>query len=325
MAVVMGPYVMVGMDEPEHKRHRHLVSHAFRSKALAHWEDDLITDVIDELIDELRRATGSAELVREFTFRFPVQVIAEVLGVPRDDNEKFHQWAVDDHQRGRQSRQRHQPPARDARVPRRLRRGAPPGARRPMSSATSSPVRSTASCSTTRRSTRSCGCCCPRAPRRPTAPSGNFLLRAAHAPRPAGGAAWPIARSCSRRVEEAIRWESPLLITNRRVHGRHRSRRRGDPRRRRRDRPRRLGQPRRVALGPRRGLRHHAASRSRRSPSASDRTCASACTWPGSSSRWRSTGILDRLPNLRLDPDGDDPHIHGERFRSPTSLPVLFG
>jgi cytochrome P450 len=35
--------------------------------------------------------------------------------------------------------------------------------------------------------------------------------------------------------------------------------------------------------------------------------------------------ILDRLPNLRLDPDGNDPHIHGERFRSPTSLPVLFG
>jgi len=35
--------------------------------------------------------------------------------------------------------------------------------------------------------------------------------------------------------------------------------------------------------------------------------------------------LLDRLPGVRLDPDGDDPHIHGELFRSPTSLPVLFG
>jgi cytochrome P450 len=35
--------------------------------------------------------------------------------------------------------------------------------------------------------------------------------------------------------------------------------------------------------------------------------------------------VLDRLPGLRLDPDADDVHIHGERFRSPTSLPVLFG
>ena len=35
--------------------------------------------------------------------------------------------------------------------------------------------------------------------------------------------------------------------------------------------------------------------------------------------------LLDRLPGLRLDPEGDDPHIRGGVFRSPTSLPVLFG
>ena len=37
--------------------------------------------------------------------------------------------------------------------------------------------------------------------------------------------------------------------------------------------------------------------------------------------------LLDRCPNLRPDParwDLDDVHIHGERFRSPTTLPVLF-
>jgi cytochrome P450 len=35
--------------------------------------------------------------------------------------------------------------------------------------------------------------------------------------------------------------------------------------------------------------------------------------------------LLDRLPNLRLEPGSDDPHIHGQIFRSPTSLPVRFG
>jgi hypothetical protein len=25
-----------------------------------------------------------------------------------------------------------------------------------------------------------------------------------------------------------------------------------------------------------------------------------------------------------MDPDGDDPHVRGQVFRSPTSLPVLF-
>ena len=37
--------------------------------------------------------------------------------------------------------------------------------------------------------------------------------------------------------------------------------------------------------------------------------------------------LLDRCPNLRIDParwEPDDVHIHGERFRSPTTLPVLF-
>ena len=35
--------------------------------------------------------------------------------------------------------------------------------------------------------------------------------------------------------------------------------------------------------------------------------------------------LFDRLPELRLDPEADDPHIRGQVFRSPTSVPVLFG
>jgi cytochrome P450 len=35
--------------------------------------------------------------------------------------------------------------------------------------------------------------------------------------------------------------------------------------------------------------------------------------------------LLDRLPNLRLDPDARKPHIGGLMFRSPVALPVLFG
>ena len=34
--------------------------------------------------------------------------------------------------------------------------------------------------------------------------------------------------------------------------------------------------------------------------------------------------LFDRLPNLRLDPGDSDPHIRGQVFRSPTTLPVRF-
>jgi len=34
--------------------------------------------------------------------------------------------------------------------------------------------------------------------------------------------------------------------------------------------------------------------------------------------------VLDRLPNLRLDPAAEDPRIHGLVFRSPPELHVQF-
>jgi cytochrome P450 len=34
--------------------------------------------------------------------------------------------------------------------------------------------------------------------------------------------------------------------------------------------------------------------------------------------------ILDRLPNLRLDPEGEGAIIEGYAFRGPRALPVLF-
>ena len=93
MEVVMGPFVLVGMDEPEHKRHRALVSAAFRHKSLVRWESDVIEPIMHDLIDSFAER-GRAELVREFTFRFPVQIIAEILGVPHEDHEKFHEMAI---------------------------------------------------------------------------------------------------------------------------------------------------------------------------------------------------------------------------------------
>ncbi len=92
MELVMGPYPLVGMDEPDHKRLRSLVAQAFRQKTLAHLEDDLVVPVVDEMIDGFV-ARGEAELVREMTYRYPVQVIAVILGLPREDYEQFHAWA----------------------------------------------------------------------------------------------------------------------------------------------------------------------------------------------------------------------------------------
>ena len=60
---------------------------------LAHWDEDLVVPVVDGMIDQFVDR-GRAELVNEFTYRYPVQVIAEILGLSRDDHEYFHPRAL---------------------------------------------------------------------------------------------------------------------------------------------------------------------------------------------------------------------------------------
>ncbi len=93
MGLVMGRTILQ-MDEPEHRLHRALVSPTFRSKVLERWEGDLVQRVVDELLDDFV-ADGSADLVQQLTFHFPVQVIAEILGLPRADFPRFQRWAIE--------------------------------------------------------------------------------------------------------------------------------------------------------------------------------------------------------------------------------------
>lgn len=90
---VLGKHVMLGMDEPEHGRHRSLVSKALSQKALARWEDELVGRVGNELIDRFADR-GRADLVKEFTFPYPTQIIAGLLGLPQEDYSQFQRWSI---------------------------------------------------------------------------------------------------------------------------------------------------------------------------------------------------------------------------------------
>lgn len=83
MGRVMGKTILQ-MDPPEHLPHRALVAKAFRTRALERWSDGLIGATVSELIDGFA-GDGHADLVRQLTFPFPVQVIARILGLPNAD------------------------------------------------------------------------------------------------------------------------------------------------------------------------------------------------------------------------------------------------
>lgn len=86
-------HTILEMDEPEHRRSRRLISAAFASRTVERWRDSVVRPIIRELIDGFRDQ-GTADLVEVLTFVYPVQVIARLLGLPREDVEQFHQWAT---------------------------------------------------------------------------------------------------------------------------------------------------------------------------------------------------------------------------------------
>jgi cytochrome P450 len=319
----MGPFVLVGMDEPEHKRHRSLVSVAFRHKSLVKWETDVIEPIMHDLIDRFAER-GTAELVREFTFRFPVQIIAEILGVPHEDYETFHDMAVwivnmaANPEKGIAASQS----LRDYLAEVVEAKRAEPGddvisllvqeeldGERLDDEEIYSFLRLLlpAGAETTYRAT------------------GSFLF---------GLLANPDQLDALRQdrslmaqaVEESIRWESPLLISSRvatvdSVIGG-------------------IEIPAGTMVVPNIGSANHDETRWDHAddfdilrpvvPHISFGVGPHMCLGMHLA-RMEMAGavnaMLDRFPNLRLDPDAvkrDDPHIHGERFRSPTSLPVLF-
>jgi cytochrome P450 len=92
IGLFIGPSILA-MQGKTHREHRNLVSAAFKSKALARWEPEVVRPICDALIDEFIDA-GHADLVRDFTFEFPTRVIAKLLGLPADDLPTFRQRAV---------------------------------------------------------------------------------------------------------------------------------------------------------------------------------------------------------------------------------------
>ena len=94
---IMGPVMgrtLLELQGDEHRASRALVSPSFRAKLMERWRSELVEVVVHELIDRFA-PRGRAELVREFTFAFPVQVIARLMGLPREDYVRFQRLSIE--------------------------------------------------------------------------------------------------------------------------------------------------------------------------------------------------------------------------------------
>ena len=82
---------IVFIDPPDHTRIRRLFQSAFTRKALAAFVPR-ITSLVDEYLNRLEDQ-GQMEVVEEFSFRLPIEVVCDLLGVPRQDREFIRGWA----------------------------------------------------------------------------------------------------------------------------------------------------------------------------------------------------------------------------------------
>ena len=85
------PRPFLFLDPPEHDRLRRLVVRQF-TPARINAIHDRIVALVDELLDA-QRDRRQLDIVDDFAYPLPVTIICELLGVPREDESRFHSWA----------------------------------------------------------------------------------------------------------------------------------------------------------------------------------------------------------------------------------------
>jgi cytochrome P450 len=83
---------MVFMDPPRHTQLRRLVARAFTSKTITDLEPRILA-ITKELLDRVA-PSGQMDIISDLAFLLPVTVIAELLGLPLEDQDRFKQWSV---------------------------------------------------------------------------------------------------------------------------------------------------------------------------------------------------------------------------------------
>jgi cytochrome P450 len=84
---------LLNTDPPYHRKLRSIVDTLFVPIEISRLEPR-IENIANELIDNIiEKGNNTMDLVTDFAYPLPATVIAELLGVPSEDHDTFHQWA----------------------------------------------------------------------------------------------------------------------------------------------------------------------------------------------------------------------------------------
>jgi hypothetical protein len=84
---------LLSMEGPEHRLGRKLVGRAFDARAVEARRDAMVA-IVDALLDEIAQSRRF-DAIADFAARIPLLIIADILGLPRSDIERFRTWSDD--------------------------------------------------------------------------------------------------------------------------------------------------------------------------------------------------------------------------------------
>jgi cytochrome P450 len=83
---------MLNRDGEDHRRLRSIVSKAFTPKVIQAMRPR-IQEIADHLLDQVAGGKHSMDLISSYAFPLPITVIAELLGIPPEDKDRFRIWS----------------------------------------------------------------------------------------------------------------------------------------------------------------------------------------------------------------------------------------
>ncbi|HEY6870228.1 MAG TPA: cytochrome P450 [Novosphingobium sp.] len=81
------------MDAPEHGQYRRIFQKVFLPQYVREWGGSIVDPVVDDLMQEFQYE-GKADLVQQFTIHYPFRVVYRQLGLPQSEGTIFHKLAI---------------------------------------------------------------------------------------------------------------------------------------------------------------------------------------------------------------------------------------
>jgi cholest-4-en-3-one 26-monooxygenase len=82
--------VIINQDAPEHTQTRQIISRGFTPRAIG-----ALDDILEQRAQRIVRdavATGSGDFVEQVSSQLPLEVIADMIGIPAEDRQKIFDW-----------------------------------------------------------------------------------------------------------------------------------------------------------------------------------------------------------------------------------------